>query len=94
MPVSVLHVDLRFSADLTPRQRRQLLHGILQQLRLRFQVAVAEIGPSDTKTTATLGVAAVARTRQEARVALVHVADALDGHPLAEVIHRRFDDVA
>lgn len=92
MPVSALHVDLRFGADLTARQRRQLLFGIVQQLRHRFNVAVAEIGPSDTNISATLGVATVARTRQEARATLTHVADALDGHPLAEVIQRRFDD--
>ncbi len=94
MPVSALHVDLRFGADLTARQRRQLMDGIVRHLRYRFNVAIAEIGPPDTNNNASLGVASVARTRQEARAILVHVADALDGHPLTEVIHRRFDDFA
>lgn len=92
MPVSALHVDLQFGAVLTARQRRHLVNGIVQHLRHRFNVAVAEISPPDTVTGATLGVATVARTRQEARDTLVHVADALDGHPLAEVTRRRFDD--
>lgn len=92
MPVSALHVDLRFDEDLTARQRRQLLFGIVQHLRQQFNVAVSEIGPSAPNICMTLGVATVARTRQEARATLVHVADALDGHPHAEVVHRRFDD--
>jgi uncharacterized protein YlxP (DUF503 family) len=94
MPVSALQVELTFAAVQTVRQRKQLVQGIVQHLRHRFPVAVAEIGPPDTLTGATLGVAAVARTRQEAREILVHVADALDGHPLAEVTRRRLEDLA
>jgi uncharacterized protein YlxP (DUF503 family) len=94
MAVSALQVELHFGAVRTPRQRQQLVQGIVQHLRHRFPVAVAEIGPTDRLADATLGVAAVARTRQEAREILVHVADALDGHPHAEVTRRRLDDLA
>jgi uncharacterized protein YlxP (DUF503 family) len=87
MHVASLVLALRLDACPTPRRRRRALDAIAVKLRRHFNVSLAELdpGPPDPDL-ARLAVAAVARTRREAREVLQLVLDALAAHPHAAVV--------
>ncbi len=59
MFVLALEVDLRFTSSHSLKEKRMLLRPILDGLRSRFDVSVAEVAHQDTWQRCTLGIALV-----------------------------------
>ena len=59
MFVLALEVDLRFPSSHSLKEKRMLLRPILDGLRSRFDVSVAEVAHQDTWQRCTLGIALV-----------------------------------
>jgi len=59
MHVLALHVELRFPGSRSLKERRMLLRPIVDGIRSRFEVSVAEIGHQDTWQRCALGIALV-----------------------------------
>ena len=92
MPCVSLVLEIRLDGCTTARQRNSHAEKVLSTIRKHFNVAVAELNPSDPGAVAALGFAAVARTRREAREILDRVADAVAAHPRAEILKAHHDD--
>jgi uncharacterized protein YlxP (DUF503 family) len=87
MHVASLVLALRLDACPTPRQRRRALDAIAVKLRRHFNISLAELEPATTDPElARLAVAAVARSRREARDVLHRVLQALEAHPHAAIV--------
>lgn len=59
MFVLALRIDLRFTVSQSLKEKRALLRPIVDGLRARFDVSVAETGHADTWQRAEIGVALV-----------------------------------
>src|SRR5207244_4253768 len=71
----------RFKED-----KRQVVQGIKDRLRERFNVSVAEVEAQDNRQLAVLGVAMVGAEAGQVRGALQQIAEHLRRHPVAEFI--------
>jgi uncharacterized protein YlxP (DUF503 family) len=63
MPVAQLTLELRIEHAHSLKDRRQVVRSIKDQLRQGFNVSVAELDEAVTWQSATIGVAAVSRSR-------------------------------
>ena len=86
MTVATLRLDLRFRDCLTPRDTRRQIQTIMDKLHKHFNVSVADADLTGDPGATLLFVAAVGRTKREARETLERVADAVAAHPRAEVL--------
>jgi uncharacterized protein YlxP (DUF503 family) len=63
MPVAQLTLEIRIDHAQSLKDRRQVVRSLKDQLRQGFNVSVAEMDEAVTWQSATLGVAAVSRSR-------------------------------
>ena len=63
MPVAQLTLELRIEHARSLKDRRQVVRSIKDQLRQGFNVSVAEMDEAVTWQSATIGVAAISRSR-------------------------------
>ena len=86
MHVVAMEIDIRIPAAQSLKDRRQVVRGLLDGARRRFEVSAAEVGGQDTWQRATLGFAVVASNAGIAR----ETVDAIDrfvwSHPEIEVV--------
>jgi hypothetical protein len=64
MPVAYLTLELRIEHAQSLKDRRQVVRSIKDQLRQSFNASVAEMDEAVTWQSATLGVAALSRSRE------------------------------
>ncbi len=62
MVVGTLRVELFISDGVTLKDKRRVLHSLLDRLRHRFNVAVAEVDKQDSRHTAVVAVACVSNS--------------------------------
>ena len=87
MLVGVLEVELWMPQALSLKDKRSVLKSLKDQLRNRFNVAVAEIEPTVKWQRASLGVTTVGGDRGTVEGCLNHVVEWVRGHHSVEVIH-------
>jgi uncharacterized protein len=63
MPIAQLTLELRIEHAQSLKDRRQVVRSIKDQLRQSFNVSVAEMDEAVTWQSATIGVAAISRSR-------------------------------
>ena len=63
MPVAKLTLEIRIEHAQSLKDRRQVVRSMKDQLRQGFNVSVAELDEAVTWQSATLGVAAISRSR-------------------------------
>ena len=86
MYVGIVQVELRLHAPATLKERRRIVRSLKDRLRHRFEVAVAEVGPVEGYTEATLGVAVVSNEARRARERCDAVLRFLENARDAEVV--------
>ena len=64
MPVAQLTLELRMEHAQSLKDRRQVVRSIKDQLRQSFNISVAEMDEAVTWQSATVGVAAISRSRE------------------------------
>ena len=93
MTIVTLRLDLRVSHCQSTRDLRRQMRAIMDKLHRHFNVSVADAEPEGRADQAVLLVAAVGRTRREARETIERVADAVAAHPHAEVLAHAISEV-
>ena len=93
MTVVTLRLDLRVNHCQSSRDLRRQVGAIMDKLHKHFNVSVADAEPDGRVDHAVLVVAAVGRTRREARQTVERVADAVAAHPHAEVLAHAISEV-
>jgi uncharacterized protein YlxP (DUF503 family) len=93
MTVVTLRIDLRVGPCQSAGEKRRQLQAIMDKLHRHFNVSVAGSDGGAGPDSAVLVLAAVGRTRRDARETLARVADAVAAHPRAEVLGHAFSEV-
>jgi len=76
----VLHLTLFESATL--KDRRSLVRSLTDRVRQRFNVAVADVGPTDDPGHAEIGIVCVSNEARHAHAMLMRVLDFVEDLPL------------
>jgi len=63
MPVAFLTLELRIEAAQSLKDKRQVVRSLKDRLRAHFNVAVAELNPSNLWNQATVGVVSISDSR-------------------------------
>jgi uncharacterized protein YlxP (DUF503 family) len=73
MVIGILRLTLHLPNSGSLKDKRQVVSGLLQRVRQRFQVAAAEIGDRDRWQLAEIGIACVSAEGPHADEVLAHV---------------------
>ncbi len=85
MVVGAALVEIHIHDTQSLKAKRGVVRSIVQRIRNRFNVSVAEVGGQDTWQRAVLGVASIGRDAVEMRSLLEHIVDFVEKLHLAEV---------
>ena len=85
MIVGAALVELHVHGSRSLKQKRGVVKSIVQRMRNRFNVSVAEVGGQGTWQRAVLGIGAVGSDAVSVRRSLDRVVDFIEGLHLAEV---------
>ncbi|MCP3985409.1 MAG: DUF503 domain-containing protein [bacterium] len=91
MFVGAARVELHVHGSQSLKQKRGVVKSILQRVRNRFNVSVAEVGGQDTWQIAVIGLATAANEGQIARQRLEKAVDFIEGLHLAEVTSQEIE---
>jgi len=65
MVVGLLHIEAHVPRAQSLKDKRSVVHSLKDQLRGRFNIAVAELDPNDTWQRAALGIATIGEDRAD-----------------------------
>jgi uncharacterized protein len=91
MVIGLLTVELRFPENGSLKEKRMVLRRLLERLKQRFNVSVAEVDHQDLWQRATLAVATVNTSGREADSTLAHALDLIDAYHEAEVLGHQIE---
>ncbi len=86
MVVAAARIELHVHGSQSLKQKRGVVRSIIQRVRNRFNVSVAEVGGQDTWQIAELGLATTATDAVTARRRLEKACDFIENLHLAEVL--------
>src|SRR5439155_26798047 len=89
MVVGVLRLTLYIHGAASLKDKRQVLRKVVDRLRARFNVSVAEVGDNDVWQRAVIGIAAVANDHSFVNEVLDKCAR--DAGNIAEIINREME---
>lgn len=76
--VGTLEVELYLGEALTLKDRRRVLKGVIQRIRTKFNVSIAEVGRQDARQRAVLGIACVSNQTAQVHSILSNVTNFLE----------------
>ena len=91
MIVGSLRVRLLLRQSRSLKDKRQVVQGIKDRLRSRFNVSVAEVESQDNRQLAVLGFAMVGNEVYHVRTTLEQIVSSLRGHPVAELVDHQME---
>lgn len=91
MVVGAARVELHVHGSQSLKQKRGVVRSIVQRVRNRFNVSVAEVGGQDTWQRVGLGLATAARDATTARKRLEQAIDFIEDLHLAEVVDQEVE---
>lgn len=94
MVVGAALVEIHIHDTQSLKAKRGVVRSIVQRIRNRFNVSVAEVGGQDTWQRAVLGIASIGRDAVEMRSLLERIVDFVEKLHLAEVTNSDIEIVA
>ncbi|HEY8503210.1 MAG TPA: DUF503 domain-containing protein [Gemmataceae bacterium] len=86
MVVGTLRVRMLVREARSLKDKRQVVRGIIDRLRHRYNISIGEVGARDDPRRVELGAAAVGAEATPVRTALEQVREDLRRHPTAEYL--------
>ena len=93
MTVGTLEIVLLIRESHSLKSRRRVVRSLIDRIRSRYGVAVADVSREDLWQQAVLGVAAVSNDGRHVDEVLANVLRFVSSDPRAEVIDRKLDIV-
>lgn len=86
MVIGCLTLGLRIASADTLKDKRQVLKGLIESTRRKFNVAIAEVDDMDMHRSATVGIVTVSNDGVFANQVLSKVLDTIEANPEVEVV--------
>jgi hypothetical protein len=86
MVVGTLKLELRLHDNRSLKGKRKVVKSMVDKVKARFNVAIAEVGSNDKWQKIELGISAVGNDRRHVDASLNHVLTFLDSLYLAQIV--------
>jgi len=86
MVVGTLKLELRLHDNRSLKGKRKVVKSMVDKVKSRFNVAIAEVGSNDKWQKIELGISAVGNDRRHVDASLNHVLTFLDSLYLAQIV--------
>ena len=86
MVVGTLRVELFIADGLTLKDKRRVLHSLLDRLHHKFHVAVAEVDKQDARRNAVVGAACVSNSETHASKIINSVIRFIESEPRVSIV--------
>ena len=86
MHVLIMEITLRASWVNSLKEKRMIVKSIIQKLKNKFNISVAEIGEQDVHKTIVIGVAAICGSSAQSDSTMEHIITFVESNTDAEII--------
>lgn len=86
MHVLIMEITLRASWVNSLKEKRMIVKSIIQKLKNKFNISVAEIGEQDVHKTIVIGIAAICGSSAQADSTMEHIITFVESNTDAEII--------
>lgn len=86
MLVSTIRLELRLAECHSLKEKRHVLRGMLESIRRKFNVSIAEVGNQDAWQSAVIGMAVVGSEHRFLEKVLTQVEEIIASEPGVEVV--------
>ena len=87
MVIGILRIELLLQDNRSLKGKRKIVKSILDKVKHRFNVAIAEVGSNDKWQKIELGISTVGNDRRHMDASLSKVLTYLESLYLAEIVH-------
>lgn len=91
MVVGSLKVEFHLSDNRSLKGKRKVVRSMVDKVKSRFNVSVAEVGSNDSWQKIELGISAVGNDRRHIDSSLNHILTFLDSFYLAQIVHTEME---
>ena len=91
MVVGTLKIEFLLTDNRSLKGKRKIVRSMVDKVRSRFNVSIAEVGSNDKWQKIELGVSAVANNRRHVDSSLNHILSYLESLYLAQIVHTEMD---
>ena len=91
MVVGTLKIDLMLVDNRSLKGKRKVVKSMVDKVKARFNVSIAEVGANDKWQRIELGISAVGNDRRHIASSLNHILTFLDALCLAQIVDARMD---
>jgi len=91
MVVGTLKIEFRLSGNRSLKGKRKIVRSMVDKVKSRFNVSIAETGSNDMWQKIELGVSTVGNDRRHIDSSLNHVLDFLDSRYLAQIVNAEME---
>ncbi|MCD6306433.1 MAG: DUF503 domain-containing protein [Deltaproteobacteria bacterium] len=91
MVVGTLKIDLMLVDNRSLKGKRKVVKSMVDKVKARFNVSIAEVGANDKWQRIELGISAVGNDRRHIDSSLNHILTFLDALCLAQIVDARMD---
>jgi uncharacterized protein YlxP (DUF503 family) len=91
MVVGSLKIEFRLTDNRSLKGKRKVVRSMVDKVKSRFNVSIAEVGSNDKWQKIELGVSAVGNDRRHIDSSLNHILSFLESLYLAQVVHTEME---
>jgi uncharacterized protein YlxP (DUF503 family) len=91
MVVGTLKIEFRLSENRSLKGKRKVVRSMVDKVKSRFNVAIAEVGANDKWQKIELGVCTVGNDRRYVDSSLNHILDFLDSLYVAQIVNTKME---
>jgi uncharacterized protein len=91
MVVGSLKIEFRLTDNRSLKGKRKVVRSMVDKVKSRFNVSIAEVGSNDKWQKIELGVSAVGNDRRHIDSSLNHILSFLESLYLAEIVHTEME---
>ena len=91
MVVGTLKIEFLLTDNRSLKGKRKIVRSMIDKVRSRFNVSIAEVGSNDKWQKIEVGVSAVANNRRHVDSSLNHILGYLESLYLAQIVHTEMD---
>ena len=91
MVVGTLKIEFLLTDNRSLKGKRKIVRSMIDKVRSRFNVSIAEVGSNDKWQKIELGISVVANNRRHVDSSLNHILSYLESLYLAQIVHTEMD---
>ncbi len=91
MVVGTLKIEFRLDDNRSLKGKRKVVRSMVDKVKSRFNVSIAEIGSNDKWQKIELGISAVGNDKRHIDASLNHILNFLDSLYLAQIVNTKIE---